>query len=295
MVFKGIIDVGCGVNDSLGCSQALSGVTGVAEYNMEGPPRRSSSRPAANVNCCYDDDKRNELGDIKEYRVNDNSAVMDPAANQDTPERTTDAVIFNNGINMDNDYGDKAVDSFDDVKTNKADDIYEIYVAPHGLVGTDHGFVHIGSLTNDESALQNKEESQPLDEPVVAASQSDRANAILDIHNQARGIVDGAAEVYKKLKSAVSIANADLKSINHVKKTISADLMSGIEVFLTDSPGWFLSVLNERDNSIEALRQRLEQCEDECNNLKLDRQQLQMKLEESASTIGLSSNLWLGG
>uniref|UniRef100_A0A914Y6B6 Uncharacterized protein n=1 Tax=Panagrolaimus superbus TaxID=310955 RepID=A0A914Y6B6_9BILA len=197
---------------------------------------------------------------------------------------------------MDNDYGDKAVDSFDDVKTNKADDIYGIYVAPHGLVGTDHGFVHIGSLTNDESALQHKEESQQLDDTVAGISQADaRASAIMEIRDQAQGIVDSAAEAYRKLKSAVEVTNADLKSINHVKNMISADLMSGIEVFLTDSPGWFLSVLHERDKSIEALCQQLEQREDDCTNFIRDRDELQIKLEESSVGLSFGSSLRLGG
>uniref|UniRef100_A0A914XSW9 CCHC-type domain-containing protein n=1 Tax=Panagrolaimus superbus TaxID=310955 RepID=A0A914XSW9_9BILA len=94
-----------------------------------------------------------------------------------------------------------------------------------------------------------------------------------------------SAEAYHKLKAIIDIANQHLQQMNHQKHKVPADLMADVEIFLTDSPGWFLSVIEGRDKNIKGLERELDDLSDVCNNIIAERNELRLKLEEP---MGLS-------
>uniref|UniRef100_A0A914XWT7 Uncharacterized protein n=1 Tax=Panagrolaimus superbus TaxID=310955 RepID=A0A914XWT7_9BILA len=252
---------------------------------MEGPPRRSSSRPAANVNCCYDDDKRSELGVFKEYLAKDNSTVIDPPAHRKTPnDIDLKAVIYENDdlisniyekAAMDGIYGGNAVNSIYDIEAGQAPNIYGIYTPSydfHGSAGVDHEYIHIGNLTDNEAAV-NKDNTE--DDNVHADNTTTPLKEMMDIRTQALQHVDDAKAVYQQLKASVKDANDMLGRMNKKNQQISDDLLSEIEICLTDTPGWFFDVLEEKNRSIDALQQIC--------------QELRSKHDESLEPMGLSA------
>uniref|UniRef100_A0AC34F952 RNA-directed DNA polymerase n=2 Tax=Panagrolaimus sp. ES5 TaxID=591445 RepID=A0AC34F952_9BILA len=178
--------------------------------------------------------------------------------------------------------GDKAYDGkalIGIYDNHGAESIYGVY-APDLMPAADDTYIrsdnfypkdiYIGMITDEEV-----EQFQPGDENAVVPPQK---SAILGIRAQAQKFVDNAAEAYDKLKQAVDVANDDLDSIRHPRKKISADLMAAIEIHLTDNPGWLLSVLDGKDQSIHDLQQDVE-------DLIMQRDELLLKLKEQSSNI----------
>uniref|UniRef100_A0AC34FTF5 Uncharacterized protein n=1 Tax=Panagrolaimus sp. ES5 TaxID=591445 RepID=A0AC34FTF5_9BILA len=337
----------CGSRANLDLTQAFIGVNGGAEYNMEGPPRRSSSLPAANATCCCDDDKRIELGENNGSLVYDDSVIIS-AANQKTPHvyphlktlaelkaeyggkpdekvdygRIYESMVkdkamesFFNDKAMDSVYnvkamestcyvkpvvslyGDKAMDSLYDIKAVDDDIKHRIYHSSydfHDLAGADHEFIHIFTLTGDDStdASGNADEVQQAQQTVVepAVSNIPAQPQILGIREQADRMVADASEAFTKLKAFVDVANADLQNINHPRKQIPADLMAKIQVLLTDCPGWFLSVLDGKEESIDALHDDVDELRKLYDKVMKDNEELRLKIEEESSKpLGMSA------
>uniref|UniRef100_A0AC34FIH0 Reverse transcriptase n=1 Tax=Panagrolaimus sp. ES5 TaxID=591445 RepID=A0AC34FIH0_9BILA len=270
-------------------------------YNMEGPPRRSSSLPAANVTCLTEDDQRIGLGDNKEYHVIDNSIVMDSAANQRTPNDIPKAVICDNGkymvkaVNgtaMDDVNGENAMDSSNYAKAGCADHLNGICATSHGLVGTNHEVVHICSVTNDVTAAnlneETHEEVQQPDEIPASTTTPAHQPAIMSIEVQALQHVNDAKEAYQQFKVAVETANDMLKKMSKPHQQISEDLIADIELCLTDSPGWFLSVMNGKDRKNENLQEELNDVNQRYSDAIIEIDELRLKLGEPLKSMGLS-------
>uniref|UniRef100_A0AC34FZG2 CCHC-type domain-containing protein n=1 Tax=Panagrolaimus sp. ES5 TaxID=591445 RepID=A0AC34FZG2_9BILA len=290
---------------------------------MEGPPLRSSSRPAANANCCTDDDQRTELGEnygslVYEDSVNNSAATTktprvyakrciktlaelraqyagEPVYKGDdkTMESLNDdkhdykAMDSSWNVKAVESSNDKAVESLYNAEASNADHFYGIYDNSHGSIGIDHEDICIGSLTNKKESAElngdgNHQFVQQPNELPAAGNISALPLEIMSVEAQAVRQVDDAKAAYQQLQAAVNTANEMLKKMSKPSLQISEDIMAVIEVCLTDSPGWFLSILEGRNQRIDDLSQNL-------NETIIEKDELQLKLDESQKFKGLSA------
>uniref|UniRef100_A0AC34FI21 RNA-directed DNA polymerase n=1 Tax=Panagrolaimus sp. ES5 TaxID=591445 RepID=A0AC34FI21_9BILA len=189
--------------------------------------------------------------------------------------------------------------SMDDVAYGKAENadvnaynIYGICINKAESDGDAQEYEMIGSLTDydvlgvfddDDDAEQGRGDNIPVDGDHLVPPN------IVSIEAQAHQHVDDAKAVFQKLKDAVADANDMLQRMNKPAQRISENLLSELEVSLTDSPGWFLQVMDGKDRKIAALQQQLDEVWEQHNDIAAERDELQLKLDGEPKPMGLST------
>uniref|UniRef100_A0AC34GDG6 Uncharacterized protein n=1 Tax=Panagrolaimus sp. ES5 TaxID=591445 RepID=A0AC34GDG6_9BILA len=172
----------------------------------------------------------------------------------------------------------------------KADNIYGIYINKAKADGDAQEYSMIGSLTGDDvlNAFDDDSEQGQGDNIPVDGDRLVPPN-IVRIEEQAQQHVDDAKAVFQQLKVAVMDANEMLDTMRKPVQKISNNLMSELEVSLTDTPQWFLQVMDGKDRKISALQQQLDEVWEQHNDIAAERDELQLKLDGEPKPMGLSS------
>uniref|UniRef100_A0AC34G3E5 Uncharacterized protein n=1 Tax=Panagrolaimus sp. ES5 TaxID=591445 RepID=A0AC34G3E5_9BILA len=268
---------------------------------MEGPPFQSTSHPDVDVNDARVDAVWN--GELEDFGC-DKSFVIDAADLKDSDDANKAKLDDAHGKGMDFSYV-KSVSCFNDVSMDmvafgkakyanaKADNINGIYM---NIDKAYDDAVIVGSLTGDDvlNVFDDDEEQGHGDNIPVDGNHRDPPN-ILSIeaqaqqHNKHNNMLMMLKLFFQQLKDAVADANDMLQSMKKPAQRISANLMSELEVSLTDSPGWFLQVMDGKDRKIAALQQQLDEVWEQHNDIAAERDELQLKLDGEPKLMGLSA------
>uniref|UniRef100_A0A914Z6F2 Uncharacterized protein n=1 Tax=Panagrolaimus superbus TaxID=310955 RepID=A0A914Z6F2_9BILA len=151
----------------------------------------------------------------------------------------------------------------------------------------------IGVITNDDLNAVKDANYLPLDDTQhqVEPTEGNESNgAVRSIRSQVQSFIIDAAEAYRKLKYEVDIANDMLHRMNKPNQKIDEGLLSELEDFLTDTPAWCLSVMDEKDRTVEVFEREILDLREQQSQLLLEREELRSKLEEGSSkTSGMSA------